>query len=199
MALILFLFTFITVSADTYYVSMNASLSKVVYGTNENITLSGTLNRGTIVSSNLSNHTTLANANITLNLSYYNGTIISAYILNTSTDGKFSTKSEANPNSTALFAPNTTGSYLIILDYKDPTKVLYRSTQPIISPTHWYENEGFKSGVVYPCGAVIINDTLHIYYGGADTYVCLATAPLNPFLNSLKLDKPSKMRRFFIN
>ncbi|MBI5393628.1 hypothetical protein HZA96_07215 [Candidatus Woesearchaeota archaeon] len=119
-ALLSSLFTFITVSADTYYVSMNASLSKVVYGTNENITLSGTLNRGTIVSSNLSNHTTLANANITLNISYYNGTIISTYILNTSIDGKFSTKSEANPNSTALFAPNVTGSYLLILDYKDP-------------------------------------------------------------------------------
>ncbi len=83
----------------------------------------------------------------------------------------------------------------MLLDLNDPTKVLYRSTQPIIRPTHWYENQGYKSGVVYPCGAVVKDNTLHVYYGGADTYVCAATAPLPEFLDSLMHQNPTIMQR----
>ncbi len=81
------------------------------------------------------------------------------------------------------------GQYQIgamILELNDPTKVLYRCNQPILSPTQIYENAGFKAGVVYPCGAVIIKDTLFVYYGSADSYVCVATANLKNFLNQLK-------------
>lgn len=74
----------------------------------------------------------------------------------------------------------------MLLDLNDPTKVLYRSAKPILEPRENYENYGFKTGVVYPCGAVIIDDTLFVYYGAADSYVCVATAPLEQFLNNLK-------------
>lgn len=74
----------------------------------------------------------------------------------------------------------------MILDLNNPTKVLYRSQQPILTPDQTYENEGFKAGVVYPCGAVIIEGTLFVYYGGADSYVCVATANLKNFLYQLK-------------
>jgi predicted GH43/DUF377 family glycosyl hydrolase len=74
----------------------------------------------------------------------------------------------------------------MLLDLNDPTKVLYRSSKPILVPEAWYENDGFKAGVVYPCGAVIINDTLFVYYGGADSYVCVATANIDQFLTQLK-------------
>ena len=87
----------------------------------------------------------------------------------------------------------------MLLDLLDPTKVLCRSSQPIMSPTHWYENEGYKSGVVYPCGAAVINNILHIYYGGADTYVCAATAPFNEFLEQLVAEKNQKMKVSFVN
>jgi hypothetical protein len=73
----------------------------------------------------------------------------------------------------------------MLLDLKDPTKVLARTRSPILEPVAVYENEGFKAGVVYPCGAVIINDRLFVYYGGADTVVCVATAKLNNFLEQL--------------
>lgn len=78
----------------------------------------------------------------------------------------------------------------MLLDLDNPTKVLYRSRQPIIEPDQWYDNDGFKAGVVYPCGAVIIGDTLFIYYGGADSYVCVATANLEKFLHQLKTNQP---------
>lgn len=81
------------------------------------------------------------------------------------------------------------GKYKIgamLLDLKDPSKVLARSNNPILEPTEWYENEGFKAGVAYPCGAVIMNNKLMVYYGGADTVICAASAPIDKFLEELK-------------
>jgi len=73
----------------------------------------------------------------------------------------------------------------MLLDLKDPTNVLARSRKPILEPDVWYENEGLKAGVVYPCGAVIINKDLFVYYGGADMVVCAASVKLNGFLEQL--------------
>lgn len=80
----------------------------------------------------------------------------------------------------------------MLLDLKDPSKVLYRCNNPILEPTEWYENEGFKAGVAYPCGAVIMNGKLVVYYGGADTVICAAYAPLDKFLKELKESSPAK-------
>ena len=75
----------------------------------------------------------------------------------------------------------------MLLDLDDPTKVLYRSQSPILEPDFDYENEGFKSGVVYSCGAVVNDGELYVYYGGADAVTCVAMANLDTFLNELKL------------
>jgi len=69
----------------------------------------------------------------------------------------------------------------MILDKDDPTKILYRSSHPILSPDMHYENNG-KPGVVYASGALIRGDDLYVYYGGADRVVCVATTPLKKFL-----------------
>jgi len=74
----------------------------------------------------------------------------------------------------------------MLLDLENPEKVLYRSDAPILEPREVYENEGFKSGVTYPCGAVVINNVIHVYYGAADSYVCVATANLDEFISELK-------------
>ncbi|MGE5086366.1 MAG: hypothetical protein ACM3MG_08720, partial [Bacillota bacterium] len=74
----------------------------------------------------------------------------------------------------------------MLLDLEDPTKVLYRSSTPILEPEDWYENSGFKPGIVYPCGAVVLNKTLLVYYGGADCVVCVASRDLESFLSALK-------------
>jgi predicted GH43/DUF377 family glycosyl hydrolase len=73
----------------------------------------------------------------------------------------------------------------MLLDLKDPTRVLYRSEEPILEPQVWYENEGWKSGVIYPCGAVVIKDRLLVYYGGADKVACVASVKLNELLDQL--------------
>ncbi len=81
------------------------------------------------------------------------------------------------------------GKYKIgamILDYKDPTKILYKSSFPIIEPDKKYENEGFKGGIVYTCGATIKGDDIILYYGGADTVVCVASCNLKNFIQQIK-------------
>lgn len=82
----------------------------------------------------------------------------------------------------------------MLLDLEDPSKVLARSEQPILGPTEDYENEGFKPGIAYPCGAVIIKDQLLVYYGGADSVVCVASADLETFLDQLKRKQPTRLQ-----
>lgn len=74
----------------------------------------------------------------------------------------------------------------MLLDLNDPAKILYRSSAPILEPDFDYENNGFKAGVVYSCGAVVKDGELYVYYGGADTVTCVAMADLGTFLQELK-------------
>ncbi len=79
----------------------------------------------------------------------------------------------------------------MLLDLTDPTRVLYRSSSPILSPDEVYENNG-KPGIVYACGAVVRNGTLFVYYGGADKIIAVATTKLDTFLDALiKGSQPS--------
>jgi len=73
----------------------------------------------------------------------------------------------------------------MLLDLKNPAKVLARSEEPILEPEVWYENEGWKAGVVYPCGAVVIGNCLLVYYGGADKVTCVASAKVDELLGHL--------------
>ncbi len=85
--------------------------------------------------------------------------------------------------------PNRYKMGAMLFDLKDPTQVLACSAEPILEPQAWYENEGWKSGVVYPCGAAVIGDRLFVYYGGADKVVCVASAKLSGFLEQLVTDR----------
>lgn len=84
---------------------------------------------------------------------------------------------------------------VMLLDEKDPTKVLYRLSQPLLEPDEAYENNGFKSGIVYASGAVVKDGTLLIYYGGSDTYACVAYANLDDFLEAVKNDAKPKLQK----
>lgn len=83
----------------------------------------------------------------------------------------------------------------MLLDLKDPTKVLHRSPEPILEPTQVYENNGFKSGVVYASGAVIKDGKLLIYYGAADSYSSVAYADFEEFLEALRKETKPKLNR----
>ncbi|MEI8269879.1 MAG: hypothetical protein WCG45_00760 [bacterium] len=85
--------------------------------------------------------------------------------------------------------------WAMILDLKDPTKVLFRSKKPILEPDVFYENEGLKSGIIYSCGSIIKGKDLFIYYGGADMVSCVATANLDLFLKELTSTGITKLKK----
>jgi predicted GH43/DUF377 family glycosyl hydrolase len=76
---------------------------------------------------------------------------------------------------------------LALLDRDDPTKVLARGNEWVFGPDEDYERGGDVADVVFPCGWVLRDDgdTLHLYYGAADTVVCVAEASLAQLLDHL--------------
>jgi len=72
-----------------------------------------------------------------------------------------------------------------LLDLKDPKKVLGRTQRPIFTPEKDYERKGLVHDVVFPCGSVVINDEVYLYYGGADRVLGVAKISLNEILKRL--------------
>jgi beta-1,2-mannobiose phosphorylase / 1,2-beta-oligomannan phosphorylase len=73
---------------------------------------------------------------------------------------------------------------LALTDLDEPTRVLHRLPEWILGPSAPYERDGDVPNVVFPCGLVhdVESDELRLYYGGADTSICLATARLADLL-----------------
>jgi predicted GH43/DUF377 family glycosyl hydrolase len=69
-----------------------------------------------------------------------------------------------------------------LLDKNNPEQVLYRSEEPILTPTEDYERFGQVPNVVFSCGQVIMDNQLLLYYGGADSVVCVASYELSELL-----------------
>lgn len=76
---------------------------------------------------------------------------------------------------------------LALLDTEEPDRVLARSSEWLFGPAAPYERTGDVDQVVFPCGWLLDDDgdTLRIYYGAADTSVCVATASLAALLDWL--------------
>jgi len=71
----------------------------------------------------------------------------------------------------------------IVLDKENPAKVLCRSNHPILSPRTDYERIGDVPNVCFACGAVIDgDDDVKIYYGAADTSICVAFCTMNELI-----------------
>jgi len=77
----------------------------------------------------------------------------------------------------------------MLLDLDEPRKVLARTREPILEPEMEFEKRGVVPNVVFPDGAVVKDGVLLSYYGGADKVCCLATAPLDEFLDELEKSK----------
>jgi len=69
--------------------------------------------------------------------------------------------------------------FAVILDYKEPWKVIARIKYPILFPETKYERYGRVSNVVFTCNAILEDDgMLKVYYGASDTCIGLAEIPL---------------------
>jgi beta-1,4-mannooligosaccharide/beta-1,4-mannosyl-N-acetylglucosamine phosphorylase len=75
-----------------------------------------------------------------------------------------------------------------ILDLENPSKVLYRTRDYLLTPEKNYETNGFVPNVVFPCAALVDGATgrMAIYYGAADTYLALAYANIEDLIAYIK-------------
>jgi len=73
---------------------------------------------------------------------------------------------------------------LALLDRTHPDRVLARSSEWMFGPDAPYERIGDVDQVVFSCGWQILEDgdTIRMYYGAADTSICVATASLSALL-----------------
>ncbi|MFN3557492.1 MAG: hypothetical protein ACK4VN_16150 [Bacteroidales bacterium] len=68
-------------------------------------------------------------------------------------------------------------------DLNDPSKIIGVGDEWILQPEEPYEITGYVHNVVFTCGAVKVNDdTLRLYWGGADTVMCAGDANINELL-----------------
>lgn len=74
----------------------------------------------------------------------------------------------------------------LLLDLKDPTCVWHRTPDWILQPEADYEFDGPYSGCIFPCGKVVMDGRLYVYYGAADKYVGVATCDLEELLSYLQ-------------
>jgi len=77
-----------------------------------------------------------------------------------------------------------------LLDPEMPWKVLYRARSYVLSPQEEYECVGDVPNVVFPCATLYdgVSGRLAIYYGAADTSVCLAFAKIEELIDFVKSD-----------
>ena len=73
-----------------------------------------------------------------------------------------------------------------LMDIDDPSKIIARSVNPIMSPKESYEISGFFGGVVFTNGHIVSGDKLTIYYGAADEYICAADFSIAEILSTLE-------------
>lgn len=73
----------------------------------------------------------------------------------------------------------------VLLDLKDPRKVIARSKKPLLEAEMDYEKNGDIPDVVFPEGALVKEDQLFVYYGAADKRCCLATIELKDVVDEL--------------
>ncbi len=71
----------------------------------------------------------------------------------------------------------------VLTDLEQPHKVIARCSEPVLSPREDYERIGDVGNVTFACGAVVENSgEIKVYYGAADTCICVATTNFNELI-----------------
>jgi len=73
----------------------------------------------------------------------------------------------------------------ILLDIENPAIVLARTEEAIMEPIAEYEKTGFFGNVVFTNGHIVKGDTIQMYYGASDEYVCEAQFSIQEILSKL--------------
>jgi beta-1,2-mannobiose phosphorylase / 1,2-beta-oligomannan phosphorylase len=79
-----------------------------------------------------------------------------------------------------------------LLDLENPQKEIARLPYALFKPEEEWELKGEVNNVCFPTGAVVVEDTLYIYYGAADEQIAVASLSLETLLTELLLYKDNK-------
>ncbi len=71
-------------------------------------------------------------------------------------------------------------THAALFDLKDPRNLMWRTEEPILSPTFKWEIYGRVNNVVFAEAIIRYGGRYLLYYGGADRYVGLAIGSINP-------------------
>ena len=71
-----------------------------------------------------------------------------------------------------------------LLDKEDPSRVIGRTPNPILSAAD-EDREGYVPNVVYTCGAIRVGDDLFLPYGVADSSVCFSFVAIEDILAAM--------------
>ncbi len=76
---------------------------------------------------------------------------------------------------------------LALLDLEDPTRIIRRGDEWVMSPREEYEIIGDVGYVVFPCGQVVdeLTGEIRLYYGAADISIALARGNVSEILDWL--------------
>ncbi len=97
------------------------------------------------------------------------------------------------------------GIEALLLDKDNPSKIIAKTTSPILVPEEVYERGGnFEHGsntsnIVFPTGAILEKDILRIFYGAADTFVCEAKLAYKDLLRAMETAEEGLIERNPLN
>jgi predicted GH43/DUF377 family glycosyl hydrolase len=74
----------------------------------------------------------------------------------------------------------------MLLAHEDPSRILRRSSRPLLTPETDFERHGFVPGVVFPTGIVADGSSLLVYYGAGDTSSAVVRLSLDEVMDSLE-------------
>ena len=77
------------------------------------------------------------------------------------------------------------GIEAVLLDLKNPQKIIAKMRAPLLTPEEYYEKIGYVPNIVFPSGAMVKKGRVYLYYGAADTTCCLAIISLVDLLKKL--------------
>lgn len=75
-----------------------------------------------------------------------------------------------------------------LLDLEEPHRLIARARRWLLSPQEPYERTGDAGNVVFACGGVVRDGELWMYYGAADSCICLARAPIEDILELVRAE-----------
>lgn len=77
------------------------------------------------------------------------------------------------------------GIEAVLLDLKNPNKIIAKTTAPLLTPEEYYEKIGLVPNIIFPSGVLLDKGKINLYYGATDTTCCLVTIDLHLLMGKL--------------